>query len=383
MQTAENFNQFKFLEHILECEKALDVLIARRFQIARERQNLEPLSFEETTMYTKSLKKQNLLSEKKYPKENKKNFEKAKENVWTLIPITFIGGGIISIIYGLKEMFSDVGHGLLGGLGVGITSALGLLAIFMVIAVLISIFLIVNGKLKDKKENENARAQVDEYNKEIKKKNEIIYTQNAQMVENCKLEYKKYLSEAKVKQSIKEPILTKELEKVKEKINEYNKVLDMLYSLKINGVWCLHPNYRGLEPVSILYGYFETGRCTQLQGHEGAYNLYEDEKLKGIIISKVDDISRKLDMLNATMYYVGMAVNEVGRKVRELSLESSRVSEEVLSLHSSIRESSNEMRTTLSNRLSAIEENTANSAYYSEIGAKAASYTAMYHFLNQ
>ena len=35
--------------------------------------------------------------------------------------------------------------------------------------------------------------------------------------------------------------------------------------------------------------YLQSGRCYTLEGHEGAYNLYEEEKFKEIILTKLDD----------------------------------------------------------------------------------------------
>ncbi len=382
-QTAENFNQFKYLAHILECEKTEDILHRRLMEISRAKHSLSPNHYQSTNYYKESLKTKKLIPEKKYPKETKKNFQKSTESAEGLLAITFMGGGVISIIYGLKEMFSDVRYGLFKGLWIGIKSAFWLLVIFMVIAGIISIILLVTGKSKDKSENEKARAKVDAYNRDARKKNEIIKKENSRKSQECKLKFEEYWNKAKEKQDLLTPLLLEERKIVEEKLDECRKTLDMLYNLKIDDVWCLHPNYRGLSTVSILYGYFETGRCTQLQGHEGAYNLYEDEKIKGIIISKLDDISHMLDNLNSTMYYVGMSINDVNEKVRELSLESARTSENYLKQLNNINESNAEMKSTISSKLNAIEENTANTAYYSEIGAKAATYTAMYHYLNQ
>lgn len=109
-----------------------------------------------------------------------------------------------------------------------------------------------------------------------------------------------------------------EKRQVKANIEKLETTLSELYSMRINGVLCLHPNYQGLVPVSIIYGYFDTGRCTQLQGHEGAYNLYEDERVKGLIINKLDGISQQLNKINGTMSYVASAIDSCNNRLSTL-----------------------------------------------------------------
>lgn len=139
----------------------------------------------------------------------------------------------------------------------------------------------------------------------------------------------------------------------------------------------MHPNYRGLIPISVIYGYFDTGRCTQLQGHEGAYNLYEDEKMKGIIINKLETVSKQLGDLQSSMVYVGQAIQECNSLLSDLEAEGERMTAAVHSMNKSV---SNRLGG-VSNQLSYIETNTANSAYYAEVGAKMATFNTVYNLL--
>ncbi|MGN0522044.1 MAG: hypothetical protein ACI4IQ_05340, partial [Eubacterium sp.] len=172
-------------------------------------------------------------------------------------------------------------------------------------------------------------------------------------------------------------LIDNEAEMIREIKSEVEATLYELYNLRINGVLCLHPNYQGLIPISIIYGYFDTGRCSQLQGHEGAYNLYEDEKMKGMIINKLDVVSKQLGELNNAMVYVGKAIEECNERLSELESTSERMISSVNSMNSNI---SNQLNG-VSNQMSAIESNTANSAYYAEIGAKMTTFNTVYNLL--
>ena len=46
----------------------------------------------------------------------------------------------------------------------------------------------------------------------------------------------------------------------------------------------IHPNYRNWVAVATLYEYIDVGRCYELKGPNGAYNLYEQELLLNKIV---------------------------------------------------------------------------------------------------
>lgn len=169
-----------------------------------------------------------------------------------------------------------------------------------------------------------------------------------------------------------------EKRQVKANIEKLENTLRELYSMRINGVLCLHPNYQGLIPVSIIYGYFDTGRCTQLQGHEGAYNLYEDEKMKGMIISKLDYVSNQLSRLNGTMSYVADALDECNSRLMNLEDSGNDMAKQIGRLNKNV----NSLNSNVSKRMGAIEANTANAAYYSEVSARCDVFNTVYNLYN-
>lgn len=144
-------------------------------------------------------------------------------------------------------------------------------------------------------------------------------------------------------------VIPAEIQKCNE---EYEKTKDLLrqyYNLNF-----IYPKYRGMVPVCTLYEYLESGRCFSLLGHEGAYNLYENELRMNLIIEKLDDIIYRLDDIQANQR---MLANEIKR--------------------------SNIMIDNLCRSVVNIEQNTELTQYYSKITATNTAYLAWLAYLDQ
>lgn len=129
--------------------------------------------------------------------------------------------------------------------------------------------------------------EIQEQNEKIRKRNEIVKNN------------KKYLSVYKNEYDI----LTQEYERTKNN-------LSLLYSLNV-----IYPKYRGMIPVCSFYEYLCSGRCNKLEGHEGAYNIYEMELRQNIIIAKLDSIIDKLDQIKDNQYMLYTKLNDINKNV--------------------------------------------------------------------
>ena len=87
-------------------------------------------------------------------------------------------------------------------------------------------------------------------------------------------------------------------------------ILQQYYSLNI-----IYPKYRGLVPMCTISEYLDSGRCSTLTGHEGAYNLYESELRMNIIIGKLDDIIYRLDNIRDQQYSLYRAITDSNSKI--------------------------------------------------------------------
>lgn len=204
-------------------------------------------------------------------------------------------------------------------------------------------------------------------NEENKKFNQENYKEYKQL-------HGKYVQKRKGEIAIVTPPLYHELDEAKRQLKKVNGILNEFYSLRINDVLCLHPKYQGLIPISIIYGYFDTGRCSALEGHEGAYNLYEDEKMKGMIINQLNTVIKQLNQLQSAMYYVEEAIKECNYQLSSLNETSNKMVSSLTKLSSSVNNSMNSVQQKMKN----IETNTANSAYYSEVSARMTAFNTGY-----
>lgn len=367
-QSSKSFNQFDFVKALYECEKDKYILENRKAKILKRISLLsQKCDFSQSSYssYEKK-KKRNMPHEPEKEKISSDDFDLALLVACGVSIGVFILNLIIKFLgmLGLIPKFSILGHHWFAVLIVMFVSLFAL--------VLIIKYGIYSKKNKDalekyQKSCEKIRkenANVDEYNNKMYRQQYEKYALTNKRIEERANEYKNETKD--------------ELELIRQNLNKINNTLEFLYNLRINDVLCYHPNYRGLIPVSVIYGYFDTGRCTQLQGHEGAYNLYEDEKMKGMIINKIDVITKQMWKLNQNMIYVGKAVEECNAKLSELESTSNRVANGLESVNSNINK---QMKNT-SYQLSDIERNTANGAYYAKIGAEMSTLTAIYNVYN-
>lgn len=111
-----------------------------------------------------------------------------------------------------------------------------------------------------------------------------------------------------------------QIETVKAEQFSIAQALDELYSLGI-----VHPKYRSLIPVTMFCEYIETGRCSELTGHEGAYNIYEQEMRMDQIITQIDTVIKKLDDIQETQYALYSILSESNRTLNRIESKNSEM----------------------------------------------------------
>lgn len=100
-------------------------------------------------------------------------------------------------------------------------------------------------------------------------------------------------------------------------ISQYNQTIQILnnyYSIDL-----IYPKYRGLIPVTTIYEYFDSGRCSTLKGHEGAYNLYESELRMNLIIDKLDEVIRRLDDISSNQHLLVQELKKAKSQIDNIS----------------------------------------------------------------
>lgn len=93
---------------------------------------------------------------------------------------------------------------------------------------------------------------------------------------------------------------------MKPQIDETRRMLDRLYELNY-----VYPKYCTLPALTSIYEYFMTGRCTELTGPNGAYNLYEDEVRKDTVISQLNTVIQNLEAIKNNQYMLYQQVKSI------------------------------------------------------------------------
>lgn len=192
-----------------------------------------------------------------------------------------------------------------------------------IIGFVVRLIIDIKESIQDKRRNETAKIQ-----------NAANAKQNMETLDRCR------------KQKI---LVIKELDKAKSKLSEMQKVLGSYYSTNV-----IYQKYRGLIPITMFCEYFASGRCSTLTGHEGAYNIYENEVRLNMIITKLDDVLDRLDEIRGNQYMLAQSIQESNREISNLSASVNRQI----------------------GMLANIEDSSAQSAYYNRITATCTAYSA-------
>ena len=179
---------------------------------------------------------------------------------------------------------------------------------FIVVSGIIFI-LCLRGLFSDSRKETNKANQVaEEKQREIqqeiaKTKERIDYLSASYETEVATLNkkiaiYKQDLEDAQKRYNQEITPIAQKIETLKLIIQLDRAQLQELYNANI-----IHPKYRGLIPVSMFYDYVDTGRCSTLTGHEGAYNIYESELRDQIIFDTLGKINNNISDMKKSMYF--------------------------------------------------------------------------------
>ena len=97
---------------------------------------------------------------------------------------------------------------------------------------------------------------------------------------------------------------------------ESRALLDRFYASEI-----IYPKYRTLPALTSIYEYFMTGRCTELTGPHGAYNLYEDELRKDTVISQLNTVIENLEQIRQNQYMLYQQVKAIQENTTVIASE--------------------------------------------------------------
>ena len=97
------------------------------------------------------------------------------------------------------------------------------------------------------------------------------------------------------------------------------KIIDALYQLYNKNV--IYRKYRNGAAVSTFIDYLEAGRCSSLDGPDGAYNLYESELRTNLVMDKLDEIVNRLDTIKANQFYMYDQISKANHRLESIQGE--------------------------------------------------------------
>ncbi len=127
-----------------------------------------------------------------------------------------------------------------------------------------------------------------------------------------------------------------EVSQMEQSLAETQDLLQRLYAVDV-----IFPKYRSLVPISIMCEYFLTGRCTELTGPNGAYNLYEAELRQNLIINKLDQIVENLEAIRDSQYMLYSELRTLNKTASDISADIRDLCDTAKDIESSARLTAN------------------------------------------
>ncbi len=236
-----------------------------------------------------------------------------------------------------------IGMGILMGIG-GFLSMVAMpesliLIIFGLIVVALSIWMIKVGadRIRYIKEHNNNEAIA------FWKRTEKIKSENA---ENEKRYYQNHTEWQKLREEIDKKLET-----------PHQQSLDIREKLYARNV--MYPKYQNLPALTSIYEYFITGRCEELTGPHGAYNMYEDEMRKDTVISQLSTVIANLEQIKQNQYMLYQQVKTIQKTASVIGNELAQIR----------------------GYTAALTELSAMNAYYNAVSARNSRIMTAYHLL--
>lgn len=121
---------------------------------------------------------------------------------------------------------------------------------------------------------------------------------------------------------IQRKLIQENLENLRNKYNESSGFLMVAYAKNI-----IYPKYQNYVAVSTILDYLKSGRCSQLEGYEGAYNLYENESQMKLIVTKLDDVVNAVKQVSQGQFLLAKSIEDSNKRLNilyEKTIESTK-----------------------------------------------------------
>ena len=164
-----------------------------------------------------------------------------------------------------------------------------MLVLIGIILIAPAVLFIISGSKNNKHEDEEYQRRLSDAKKEFKQD----YDDKLSKIESEIEKARQSLPEDKKRDAFAKD----ERNRLSISLSKTKEIMSKLYESNI-----IYPKYRNMVAMCSIYEYFATGRCTDLAGPDGAYNLYENERRQNTIIDKLDTILDQLEVIKSNQY---------------------------------------------------------------------------------
>ena len=160
--------------------------------------------------------------------------------------------------------------------------------------------------------------------------------------------------------AIKE-VLSKEILEAEALLSKLLAARNELYAYDI-----IFGKYRDVVALSSFYEYLMAGRCTALEGADGAYNIYEGEIRANRIIAQLDTVISTLEDIKQNQYLMYQELRNINATLTVLNSTMSKALTSIRNIEANTA-SMNGYMEHISKNSDVIAHNTAATAYYSKV----------------
>lgn len=159
--------------------------------------------------------------------------------------------------------------------------------------------------------DENYNKKLREYDK-VKEKNNIILKEKNSQLQAFEDNYYSKLDE-----KLLENESYKNIKKIKYELDYINLLLykDIELENKLYSYGIIYGKYRNFVAITSFYDYLMSSRCEELEGTNGAYNLFEQESRSNIIVEKLDKIISSLEEIKSMQYCIYNQMNIINKSL--------------------------------------------------------------------
>lgn len=272
----------KYLEDLLSLE-------SEKYRLEEIKKTLlKDKTDKEIKLNSPNAEKDRLAIEREQKKEAFKNEIITKNNEAKSINLGAEAGPLYFVAFIVSFILMSIIKAILG-----IEDGSTMVYILILLSIVAPIIFVIKIQKPDKERKKLLEQEVKNLEKNYYDKVQELYVDYKKLEEKSETDFKLYkeqliLSCKNDEESIK---------KIDEIYLETTNILEELYSANI-----IFDKYRNLAAITMFFEYFSSSRVFELEGKDGAYNLYESELRQNLIINNLNKINDNLEQIKDNQY---------------------------------------------------------------------------------